>query len=140
MAQVNDAIKKLVRGLFEDKQALKELESSVDKNSSELKAWMNEKKRDQMQVDDISVTYRPQVRSTMDEQKTLEILKQLANQATTDEQYESIKACIKTKEYVDETALETLIYDGVISKEALEPAMLTKTIFVLNMRRSRKKD
>lgn len=140
MAQVNEKIKMLVRGLFEDKQALKELESSVDKNSSELKAWMNEKKRDQMQVDDISVTYRPQVRSTMDEQKTVEILKQLANQATTDEQYESIKACIKTKEYVDETALETLIYDGVISKEALEPAMLTKTIFVLNMRRSRKKD
>ena len=140
MAQVNEKIKMLVRGLFEDKQALKELESSVDKNSSELKAWMNEKKRDQMMVDDISVTYRPQVRSTMDEQKTLEILKQLANQATTDEHYESIKACIKTKEYVDETALETLIYDGVISKEALEPAMLTKTIFVLNMRRSRKKD
>ena len=87
----------------------------------------------------IMFTYKPQVRSTMDEGKTLEILKALAEQATTDEAREQILGCIHTREYVDETELENLIYNDVVSKESLEPAMLTKTIFVLNLRRSRKK-
>lgn len=139
MAQVADNIKRLVRGLFEDKQAAKELDDSIQKDSAELKSWMSSKKADEMMVDDIQVTYKPQVRSTMDEGKTLEILKALAEQATTDEAREQILGCIHTREYVDETELENLIYNDVVSKESLEPAMLTKTIFVLNLRRSRKK-
>lgn len=139
MAQIADNIKSLVRGLFEDKQAAKELDDSIQKDSAELKSWMSSKKADEMMVDDIQVTYKPQVRSTMDEGKTLEILKALAEQATTDEAREQILGCIHTREYVDETELENLIYNDVVSKESLEPAMLTKTIFVLNLRRSRKK-
>lgn len=139
MAQVADNIKRLVRGLFEDKQAAKELDDSIQKDSAELKSWMSSRKADEMMVDDIQVTYKPQVRSTMDEGKTLEILKALAEQATTDEAREQILGCIHTREYVDETELENLIYNDVVSKESLEPAMLTKTIFVLNLRRSRKK-
>lgn len=139
MAQIADNIKSLVRGLFEDKQAAKELDDSIQKDSAQLKSWMSSKKADEMMVDDIQVTYKPQVRSTMDEGKTLEILKALAEQATTDEAREQILGCIHTREYVDETELENLIYNDVVSKESLEPAMLTKTIFVLNLRRSRKK-
>ena len=142
MAQINsiaENIKCLVRGLFEDKQAAKELDDSIQKDSAELKKWMSEKKSDEMMVDDIQVTYKPQVRSTMDEGKTLEILHELADNAKLDEERELILGCIHTKEYVDETELENLIYNDVVSKESLEPAMLTKTIFVLNLRRSRKK-
>ena len=140
MAQINEKIKSLVRGLFEDKQAAKELDDSIQKDSAELKKWMGDRKHSEMMVDDIKVTYQPQVRSTMDEGKVLEIVKSLAAQANTDEQREQILGCIHTKEYIDETELESLIYNKQISKEALEPAMLTKTIFVLNLRRSRKKD
>lgn len=139
MALVAENIKRLVRGLFEDKQAAKELEDSIQKDSAELKQWMSSKKADEMTVDDIQVTYKPQVRSTMDEGKILEILHALAEQAQTEEQREQILGCIHTKEYVDEQALENLIYNDVVAKEDLEPAMLTKTIFVLNLRRSRKK-
>ena len=67
MAQINEKIKSLVRGLFEDKKALKELDDSVTKDSAELKKWMGDKKVDEMDVDAIHVTYSPQVRSTMDE-------------------------------------------------------------------------
>lgn len=140
MAQASNKIKSLVRGLFEDKQAAKELEASIEKDSAELKKWMGEKKADEMEVDDIKVTYKPQVRSTMDEGKTLEIVKRLAEQAITEEQREKILGCIHTKEYIDETELESLIYNELVSKEALEPAMLTKTIFVLNLRKTKKKD
>lgn len=140
MALVADNIKRLVRGLFEDKQAMKELDDSIQKDSAELKKWMSSKQADEMTVDDIQVTYKPQIRSTMDEGKTLEILHALADQAKTEEQQAQILGCIHTKEYVDETELENLIYNDVVSKEDLEPAMLTKTIFVLNLRRSRKKD
>lgn len=136
---VAENIKRLVRGLFEDKQAYKELEDSISKDTAELKKWMGDKKRDEMSVDDIVVTYKPQVRSTMDEGKVLEIVRELATAATTEERRDEILSCIKTKEYVDETELENLIYNEMVAKEALEPAMLTKTIFVLNLRRSRKK-
>lgn len=140
MAQINEKIKSLVRGLFEDKQAAKELDDSIQKDSAELKKWMGDRKHSEMMVDDIKVTYQPQVRSTMDEGKVLEIIKALAAQASTEEQREQILGCIHTKEYVDEAELENLIYNEQVPKEALEPAMLTKTIFVLNLRRSRKKD
>lgn len=140
MAQINEKIKSLVRGLFEDKQTYKELEESIQNDSAEIKKWMSDKKRGEMMVDDIKVTYQPQVRSSMDEGKTLEIIKQLAEQASTDEQREQILGCIHTKEYVDETELESLIYNELVSKESLEPAMLTKTVYVLNLRKIRKKD
>ena len=136
---VAENIKRLVRGLFEDKQAYKELEDSISKDTAELKKWMGDKKRDEMSVDDIVVTYKPQVRSTMDEGKVLEIVRGLADAAETEERRREILSCIKTKEYIDETELENLIYNEAVSKEALEPAMLTKTIFVLNLRKSRKK-
>lgn len=136
---VAENIKRLVRGLFEDKQAYKELEDSISKDSAELKKWMGDKKRDTMSVDDIVVTYKPQVRSTIDEGKVLEIVRELANAAETEERRSEILSCIKTREYVDETELENLIYNEMVAKEALEPAMLTKTIYVLNLRSSRKK-
>ena len=139
MAQMNEKLKSLVRGLFEDKQALKELDASVTKDSNELKKWMGDKKVDQMDVDSIHVTYSPQVRSTMDEGKTLEILRQLAADAD-DNMAEQILGCIKTREYVDEEELENLIYNEIISKDAWEPAVQSKTIFVLKMRKLKAKD
>lgn len=139
MAQINEQIKRLVRGLFEDKQALKELDDSVTKDSAELKKWMGDKKLDHMDVDSIHVTYSPQVRSTMDEGKTMEILRQLAAEAN-DEVSEQILGCIKTKEYIDETELENLIYNEIVSKDSLEPAMQSKTIFVLKMRENKAKE
>lgn len=140
MAHIAENIKSLVRGLFEDKAAAKELDDSIQKASAELKTWMGSKKADEMTVDDIKVTYKPQVRSSMDEEKTLEILRTLADEAKTEAERNQILGCIKTKEYVDGTELENLIYNDVVTKESLEPAMLTKTIFVLNLRKSRKKD
>lgn len=140
MALVADNIKRLVRGLFEDKQAAKELDDSIQKDSAELKKWMSARQADEMTVDDIQVTYKPQIRSTMDEGKTLAIIHALAEQADTEEKRQQILGCVHTKEYIDETELENLIYNDVVSKEDLEPAMLTKTIFVLNLRRSRKKE
>ena len=139
MAQIANRIKSLVRGLYEDKQAAKELEDSINKDSAELKSWMSSKKADKMEVDDITVTYKPQVRSTMDEQKTLEIIHRIASKAETEELQARILNCVETKEVINEQELEKLIYDGIIEKEELEPAMLSKTIFVLNLRKKAKK-
>lgn len=139
MAQINEHIKRLVRGLFEDKQALKELDDAVTKDTAELKKWMLDRKADTLDVGSIHVTCSPQVRSTMDEGKTLEILRQLAA-SSDDATAEKILGCIRTREYVDEDELERLIYDEVVDKSALEPAMLSKTIWTLKMRENRPKD
>lgn len=140
MAQINEYIKKLVRGLFEDKQALKELDDSVTKDSAELKKWMLEKNADQFDVGSIHVTCSPQVRSTMDEGKVIGILRNLIDTAKTDEESDRISNCIRTKEYVDEDELERLIYDEIIDKSVLEPAMQSKTVFVLKMRENKPKE
>ena len=139
MTQVAERIKTLVRGLFEDKQASKELEDSIDKDSAELKKWMAAHKAEEMMVDDIKVAYKPQVRSSMDEGKTIDILRAIADDAVDEEQRQRILGCIHTREYVDEAELESLIYDDIVSKQDLEPAMMTNTIFVLRLSRSRKK-
>lgn len=136
MAQLNEKIKSLVRGLFEDKQVYKELDESISNDTKELKKWMSDKKANVMDVDNIHVTYSPQVRSSMNEDKTIEILKQRAEELINGGDISTaaqITNCIKTKQVVDELALEDLIYNDVIQKELLEPAMNTKIIYVLKM-------
>lgn len=135
--KIDERVKSLVRGLFEDKQCAKELDDQIKEQSTELKSWMSEHKVPDMMVDNVSVTYKPQVRTSMDEGKVLEILKALFMErfkAGKKEEAEKIRACIKTKEYVDEELLETLIYDEIVDKSLLEPAEISKTIYVLNLR------
>ena len=56
----------------------------------------------------------------MDEEKVIEILKENCKKT-------ELKNVIKTKEYVDFEALESLIYNGGIEAKKLEPAQLVKT-------------
>ena len=72
--KIDERIKSLVRGLFEDKQCAKELDDQIKEQSTELKSWMSEHKVPDMMVDNVSVTYKPQVRTSMDEGKVLEII------------------------------------------------------------------
>lgn len=140
MAKPDEAIKQLIRGLFEDKQVAKELDDSITKDSATVKTWMKEHKADSMLVDDISVTYKPQVRSSMDEAKVIEILKRQIEEAGDGETAERLAGCIKTREYVDDTELESVIYDELLSKDDLAPAVIEKVIYTLNLRRAKKKD
>ncbi len=139
MAHITEELKRVIRGLFEDKQALKELDDSVKKSSDNLKQWMNEHNESRLEVDNIVVTYSPQVRSSMDETATIAILKELAESVRNQEDRDRILSCIRTREYVDDTALEQAIYDGLVQKDDLEPAVITKTVQVLRLAQSRKK-
>ena len=71
----------------------------------------------------------------MDEEKAIEILKQHCDE----EELESLKV-IRTKEYIDYDALESLIYNGGIAAEKLEPAQNINVVSALRVVLRKKKE
>lgn len=85
---------------------------------NETKTVLEEQGISKGQYDGIKVDYREIVKLSIDEDKQLSILKQLAKSNPT------ILDCIITKEVVDENILEDLIYTGIIDPADLQPAMI----------------
>ena len=85
---------------------------------NETKIILEEQGISKGQYDGIKVDYKEVVKLSIDEDKQLSIIKQLAKSNPT------ILDCIITKEVVDETILEDLIYTGIIDPTDLQPAMI----------------
>lgn len=85
---------------------------------NETKTVLEEQGISKGQYDGIKVDYREVVKLSIDEDRQLSILKQLAKSNPT------ILDCIITKEVVDENILEDLIYTGIIDPTDLQPAMI----------------
>ena len=85
---------------------------------NETKIILEEQGISKGQYDGIKVDYKEVVKLSIDEDKQLSIIKQLAKSNPT------ILDCIITKEVVDENILEDLIYTGIIDPTDLQPAMI----------------
>ena len=85
---------------------------------NETKTILEEQGISKGQYDGIKVDYKEVVKLSIDEDKQLSIIKQLA------ESNPAILDCIITKEVVDENILEDLIYTGIIDPTDLQPAMI----------------
>lgn len=85
---------------------------------NETKAILEEQGISKGQYDGIKVDYKEVSKLSIDEDKQLSIIKQLAESNPT------ILDCIVTKEIVDENILEDLIYTGIIDPTDLQPAMM----------------
>ena len=85
---------------------------------NETKTVLEEQGISKGQYDGIKVDYKEVVKLSIDEDKQLSIIKQLAKSNPT------ILDCIITKEVVDENILEDLIYTGIIDPTDLQPAMI----------------
>lgn len=85
---------------------------------NETKAILEEQGISKGQYDGIKVDYKEVSKLSIDEDKQLSIIKQLAESNPT------ILDCIITKEVVDENILEDLIYTGIIDPTDLQPAMI----------------
>lgn len=91
----------------------------IEKNLvNETKTILDEQGISKGQYDGIKVDYKEVVKLSIDEDKQLNIIKQLA------ESNPAILDCIITKEVVDENILEDLIYTGIIDPTDLQPAMI----------------
>ena len=98
------------------KEELKRAKEKEKQLTEQVKILLDEEGITKDTIGDIKVTYTTCTKSSMNEDKLLAIVKQLAQ-----EQPELLK-CIETKEVINEGVLEELIYNGFITVEDIQPA------------------
>ena len=103
-----------------EKKEKTKLEGAIKSKSEFIKKKFKELDITEYSTDDTRAYIQYSNKIDMDEDKVIEILKGYLSET-------GLKKVIKTKEYVDYEELETLIYNGVIPAEKLEPAQTVKT-------------
>ena len=98
------------------KEELKRVKEKEKQLTDQVKVLLDEEGITKDTIGDIKVTYTTCTKSSMNEDKLLTIVKQLAQ-----EQPEVLK-CIETKEVINEGVLEELIYNGFITVDDIQPA------------------
>jgi hypothetical protein len=115
---------KTIDDLAKDKAEKTKLEGAIKKASDFVKKKFNELEIEEYTTDNFRAYLQYSNKIDMDEDKIIQILKENCKK----DDYEKV---IRTKEYVDFEALESLIYNGGIPAEKLEPAQTTKTTISL---------
>ena len=103
----------LIPAYAENKAMLDDYKKICDKENKQIKELMDE---GSYEAGGYKATKSVQVRESMNEDKLLEILKDLDDNYDIDCYGTNL---IKTKEYVDMDVLESLIYKGKLSNEVL---------------------
>lgn len=110
LEELKEELVRLIPVYGENKQDMDVFKKKCDDQNKQIKLLCKELSVDKMEVDDWQLTYAVQDRSTFDEDKLLDIIRE-------DEML--AKLLVRTKEYVDTQALEDEIYKNNISKEVL---------------------
>lgn len=110
---------KVIERYAEEKQQMKLLEESTKEKNVFIKNKMQELDTDLYQTNKYKVSIQHSNRISMDEEKVISIIKENIPE-------DKRNGVIKTKEYIDFDILETLIYNGIIAAEKLEPAQIVK--------------
>jgi len=95
----------LVKSYYQNKLELDSYDKICKDENAKIKAKMKEANTDSYEVDGLSVKIVDQDRSSFNEEKLLSVAKSLNLDI------------IKTREYVDMEALESLIYNNALSKD-----------------------
>ena len=103
-------LKELAKEYIENKAELDLIKKKVDGINSKIKSAMEDAKLDEVETDVGTVKYGVTRKETLNEDMLLIKLKKLVPDTE----------CIKTKEYIDTDVLESEIYHGRLSKEALQ--------------------
>ena len=111
------------------KEELKRAKEKEKQLTEQVKILLNEEGSTKDTIGDIKVTYTTCTKSSMNEDKLLAIVKQLAQ-----EQPEVLK-CIETKEVINEGVLEELIYNGFITVDDIQPAYEEKQYKTLKLKK-----
>ena len=111
------------------KEELKRAKEQEKQLTDQVKILLDEQGITKDTIGDIKVTYTTCTKSSMNEDKLLAIVKQLAQ-----EQPELLK-CIETKEVINEGVLEELIYNGFITVDDIQPAYEEKQYKTLKLKK-----
>ena len=111
------------------KEELKRAKEKEKQLTEQVKVLLDEEGITKDTIGDMKVTYTTCTKSSMNEDKLLTIVKQLAQ-----EQPELLK-CIETKEVINEGVLEELIYNGFITVDDIQPAYEEKQYKTLKLKK-----
>lgn len=102
-----------------NKKQADKIKKVVDDYNKKIKQEMQKMGINEFIVGDIKATITITPKEVFNEDQAIEILRKTLSE-------ESFKECVKTKEYIDDPALENLIYSGELDPAILEPCITRK--------------
>lgn len=120
MEEILNKLREDLKLFYENNEIKKSVEKIVKDLGPKIKEAMNVIGETEFTHDGITAKVSESTSYSMNEEKLLDICKEL-----------NIEGLIKTKEYVDEQYLETLIYNKEVDAKILEPAKQASTTYKL---------
>ena len=111
------------------KESLKQAKDEEKNVTEELKLILDQEGITKDTIDGIKVNYTTCTKSSINEDKLLAIVKQLAQKQP------ELLSCIETKEVINEGVLEELIYEGLITVDDIQPAYEEKQYKTLKLKK-----
>ena len=125
MSKLNVLLAKAVAA----KEALKQAKEEEKNVTEELKLILDEEGISKGTRDGIKVNYTTCTKSSINEDKLLAIVKQLAQEQP------ELLSCIETKEVINENTLEELMYQGFITPGDIQAAYEEKQYKTLKLKK-----
>lgn len=125
MSKLNVLLAKAVAA----KEALKQAKEEEKNVTEELKLILDEEGISKDTIDGIKVNYTTCTKSSINEDKLLAIVKQLAQEQP------ELLSCIETKEVINENTLEELMYQGFITPADIQAAYEEKQYKTLKLKK-----
>ena len=125
MSKLNVLLAKAVAA----KEALKQAKEQEKNVTEELKLILDEEGISKGTIDGIKVNYTTCTKSSINEDKLLAIVKQLAQEQP------ELLSCIETKEVINENTLEELMYQGFITPGDIQAAYQEKQYKTLKLKK-----
>ncbi|MDY6153739.1 MAG: hypothetical protein SPI06_10010 [Terrisporobacter sp.] len=125
MSKLNVLLAKAVAA----KEALKQAKEQEKNVTEELKLILDEEGISKDTIDGIKVNYTTCTKSSINEDKLLAIVKQLAQEQP------ELLSCIETKEVINENTLEELMYQGFITPGDIQAAYEEKQYKTLKLKK-----
>lgn len=124
-------INKIIDLYKESKDKENALKKSNTEMGNNIKSYFQTKGLDRVDTDKYTATVTTSTSESLNEELAIEIIKENLGGAM-------LNTVIKTKEYIDEDALEKLVYNGDFDITKLAKAKITKTTSTLRV--SKKKE
>ena len=125
MSKLNVLLAKAVAA----KEALKQAKDEEKNVTEELKLILDQEGISKDTIDGIKVNYTTCTKSSINEDKLLAIVKQLAQEQP------ELLSCIETKEVINENTLEDLMYQGFITPGDIQAAYEEKQYKTLKLKK-----
>ena len=125
MSKLNVLLAKAVAA----KEALKQAKEEEKNVTEEVKLILEQEGISKDTIDGIKVNYTTCTKSSINEDKLLAIVKQLAQEQP------ELLSCIETKEVINENTLEELMYQGFITPGDIQAAYEEKQYKTLKLKK-----